>query len=305
MDPTSSAPRPRTLTRRILHLVRRIHLYTGLFLIPWLVMYAVTAILFNHPNAFPDQPGTSFGPAETAGTPLAEMRPASDVAADVVAELNRQAGRERYRLVRPEAAAYRGDFASAVLRADGQAYQVFVDVRDGSGFARLRIDPPKEPAPFAAPKGFPGGSTVAGQLKEGLSTTLPRAGLPPGDVTVTLIPDLMFDVSDGDGRTWRAAYNPLHGTLGGVPAESVEPLTSRRFLTRLHVTRGYPSSPGLRWFWALSVDVVSVAMLFWVLSGLVMWWQIRAVRVSGLAVLLLSALAAIGLGVGMHAQFAP
>jgi len=71
------------------------------------------------------------------------------------------------------------------------------------------------------------------------------------------------------------------------------------------VTRGYSSSPSVQWFWALSVDVVSIAMLFWVASGLVMWWQLKAVRRAGVVIVVVSALAAAWLAIGMHAQFLP
>jgi hypothetical protein len=42
-------------------------------------------------------------------------------------------------------------------------------------------------------------------------------------------------------------------------------------------------------------------MCFWGLSGLVMWWQIKATRKVGAVVLVLSAAAATALGVAMHA----
>lgn len=297
----NSASAARRWPRLLLHVIRRVHLHCGLLLAPWVLMYAVSAFLLNHPSAFPDQEGTAFGPRDVAGTSLAEIRPAGDVAADVVGELNRRAGREQFRLVRPEKAQYRGEFASAVLRTEGKAYTVFVDIRDGTGFARLR-DEPKEKAPLPA-KLESARPTVLGQIRDGLPAVLDRSGLPPGEVTVTLVPDVLFLVEDSDGRVWRATYNPLHGSLSGTP-ETGESTTTRRFLTRLHITRGYPPSPGVRWFWALSVDLVSLAMVFWVASGLVMWWQLKAVRRTGLAVVVMSAAAAVWLAMGMHAQFA-
>jgi len=296
---TGRRPWPKSL----LHLLRRVHVYAGLFLAPWILLYAVSALLLNHPTAFPDQEGTIFGRTEGAGTPLAEIRSAEDVGRDVVAQLNRKAGRDQYRLSRPEKAQYRGDYASAILRTEGKAYTVFVDVRDGSGFARLR-DEPKEKAPFAGKLENPSGTAVSDQLKSGLAPVLDRSGLPPGEIAVTLIPDVLFQLEDADGRSWRAVYNPLHGSLTGAP-ESGESVTTRRFLTRLHVTRGYSSSPSVQWFWALSVDVVSIAMLFWVASGLVMWWQLKAVRRAGVVIVVVSALAAAWLAIGMHAQFLP
>jgi len=61
----------------------------------------------------------------------------------------------------------------------------------------------------------------------------------------------------------------------------------------LHMTHHFPMGVGARWFWALFQDLLGVAMVFWGLSGLIMWWQLKATRVIG-AISLLSALAIAG-----------
>jgi len=45
---------------------------------------------------------------------------------------------------------------------------------------------------------------------------------------------------------------------------------------------------------------MAVIMLFWGCSGLLMWWQIKATRWLGLAVLVLSVVAALWVGLAMH-----
>jgi len=55
------------------------------------------------------------------------------------------------------------------------------------------------------------------------------------------------------------------------------------FLERLHRRRGYDSSYTREDAWGLSVDLVIVAMLFWVASGLWMWWELKATRRLGAA----------------------
>jgi len=57
-------PKGRPLSRRIMHLVRRTHLYLGLFLFPWAILYGVTGFLFNHPTLFADAPTTHFSRAD-------------------------------------------------------------------------------------------------------------------------------------------------------------------------------------------------------------------------------------------------
>jgi molybdopterin-guanine dinucleotide biosynthesis protein A len=41
------------LSSRIRLRIRRIHLYSGLFLLPWVIMYGMTGAMFNHLGLFP------------------------------------------------------------------------------------------------------------------------------------------------------------------------------------------------------------------------------------------------------------
>lgn len=49
------------------------------------------------------------------------------------------------------------------------------------------------------------------------------------------------------------------------------------FLTGMHAKGGFENG-GLHNVWAAVVDVVCVAMLLWVVTGLVMWWNLRGTR---------------------------
>jgi hypothetical protein len=53
------------------------------------------------------------------------------------------------------------------------------------------------------------------------------------------------------------------------------------FLERMHRRRGYQQPYVLDDAWAVSVDAVVIAMVFWVASGLWMWWELRATRRLG------------------------
>ena len=55
------------------------------------------------------------------------------------------------------------------------------------------------------------------------------------------------------------------------------------FLERFHRRRGYATGYALDTIWAVSVDAVIVAMVFWVLSGVWMWWEMKATRGLGAA----------------------
>jgi len=328
-----AAPRRRRpFHKRVMHVVRRLHLYLGLFLFPWAVLYGITAFLFNHPTAFSDQPSTTFGPAATAGTALDDLPGPAAIAEAVVAKLNeQQAPVTPYKLAGE--ANYLRDFAFATVKADGRTVSVLYDVKHGGGTVRQsppaaeKVEPEK--APFAtgsakvggtkgskgAPKGGPrgGGPPPTGdgvklpdqlpdRLKTAVPTILERTGFPTGEVTVTSVPDVSFPV-EADGRTWTARYNPLTGAVSGAPvgAAPAAEVGWRRYLLRLHTAHGYPGDQNAKWFWAVVVDVMAGTMCFWGVSGLVMWWQLKATRKLGAVVLLFSAAAATVLALGMHA----
>ena len=56
---------------------------------------------------------------------------------------------------------------------------------------------------------------------------------------------------------------------------------SSQFLERFHRRRGFQHRVALDDVWAVTVDLVIVAMVFWVLSGLWMWWEMKVTRAWG------------------------
>src|SRR5947207_13603398 len=83
--------RRRPLGKRILQVIRRLHLYAGLFMIPWVALYAFTGFLFNHGLWLPEHPSISFGPEVTRGTPLEGLMDAATLADEVTAALRDRA----------------------------------------------------------------------------------------------------------------------------------------------------------------------------------------------------------------------
>ena len=83
-------PKGRPLSRRVMHLVRRTHLYVGLFLFPWAILYGLTGFLFNHPTVLADAPTTHFNRDDVAGTPLESAPTPREQATAVLANLNDQ-----------------------------------------------------------------------------------------------------------------------------------------------------------------------------------------------------------------------
>ena len=66
-------------------------------------------------------------------------------------------------------------------------------------------------------------------------------------------------------------------------ALTVERLPHRTnvMLERFHRRRGYATGYALDTTWAVTVDLVIAGMIFWVLSGLWMWWEMKVTRATG------------------------
>ena len=128
-------------------------------------------------------------------------------------------------------------------------------------------------------------------------------GTPPREVARQILSDLNLDGAFGvqgptpDGRITinrqgmlsprRIIFNTADRHL---VVERMD-LETSGFLNRFHRRRGYQQPYAADRVMAISVDAVIVAMVFWALSGLWMWWEMRATRLWGLAC------AATGLGI--------
>jgi hypothetical protein len=59
-----------------------------------------------------------------------------------------------------------------------------------------------------------------------------------------------------------------------------------QFLTGMHARGGFDQDGVLQDSWSVVIDVVCVAMIVWVISGLYMWWALPALRRWGLLAIL-------------------
>jgi len=75
----------------------------------------------------------------------------------------------------------------------------------------------------------------------------------------------------------RITFNPTtHKVV--IQREEFRALT---FLERMHRRRGYDQPYALEDTWGFTVDVTVVAMAFWSLSGIWLWWELKSTRYWG------------------------
>lgn len=90
--------------------------------------------------------------------------------------------------------------------------------------------------------------------------------------------------------TKRLTYIPADGKV----VIEREVFRGPAFLERMHRRRGYQTGYALDNAWAVSVDLVIAAMIFWAASGLWMWWEMKLTRRWG-AIFGMAGLALFGL----------
>lgn len=302
-EPQSSAPKPVPSARSprwypvLMKLVRRTHMYLGLLLFPWLLVFGTSGMLFNHPHLGEDVKQREI-PAEQLRslTGLTPME-AGGIAREVVAQLNGRGG-EAYQLD-PDFESHFSGFAVLLAPGEGVQHILVVDLKDGSANLATRGtgSQARETASFlGATVPLPDHSMAA--VESRLAELLPKLEVQaktPLRANPRSSPEVRFRMMDSQQRVWNVTYDLGSGRLDGRLAEASPGLSANELLTRLHKTHHYPVDLGVTWFWALFADMTGLMIVFWALSGLFMWWQMKPSRVMGVGAISL----ALGLGLAV------
>jgi hypothetical protein len=328
--PSQTTP-SRTLSKQLLLWLRRAHLYFGLLLFPWAVLYGITGYLFNHPTHFADAPIKRFNRSLFSGTPMADWPSPNQIAEEVVKKLNdRDGSGNRYQLDTTVAPKFSNEFIFGRQDRQSSTLSFLVNVAGSGGTIRIQPNSPlpstnSTPPPFAIPAptppvaspppASPPPSTPSGlasdklELEQDLQQIvadtmreiLPKLGEPDsGNIVVTSIPDFILSVRDGD-IVWQARYNVMRGTIGGQLATTVpiKRMSMREYLLRLHTAHGFPDERNSVWLWAVIVDLMSFVLIGWAATGLFMWWQIKATRTWGFVAIGVGSFTAVAMGWAM------
>lgn len=287
----AAPPGQRRARGRALRLVRRVHLYAGLVLTPWLMFFGLSGMLFNHPNIGEEVRGRRVSAEDLRA--LSDLQPwNTDAAARSVLKAINESGQPGgpYRLDPGFQSTFSG---YAVLNApapDG-GYMLILDVAtasgvlvhkkarkspDGSTFPRLKLPIP----PFSSER--------LEQHTEGL---LAARGLPhERDLRAhpKIAPELRLRVLDTKGVAWNLSYATRDGELTGRRADRFPNLGVTQILGDMHKTHHFTLDLGATWFWALFEDLLGTAMVLWAVTGLVMWWQMKRTRIAGALSLLVA-----------------
>lgn len=293
-SPRGSRGRPRY--GAIMKVVRRVHMYLGLLLFPWILLFGISGTLFNHPQIGRDIDSRSLSGEQLSALTGFQPWDPGELARQVVEQLN-AGSPSRYTLDPGTPGAFSGWPLLAAPSAGGGRQVVILRLDDGSATVSSHPPEPEAPAPpFAGVAiDLPGHRMAA--VQEQIKDLLPKIGVDaagPLRAHPKISPELRFGMRDADGRAWNVTYNLGTGRLDGRHAGARGWPRFVEVLETLHKTHHFPVHGGVAWLWALFADITGITLVVWALSGLAMWWQMKPSRVLGaLAIAAAVALAAV------------
>lgn len=296
--------RPRRLLSRFNILIRRIHLYSGLFLIPWVILYGVTGAMFNHLGLFPRvaiQPVTG---GLTADPQMQTFPSPEQLAVRVVESLQNAAADHEITLLSNHGAEYTGDLLFETRDGDGQ-HVVHIDPISRSAW--IGTQPPNEEEPELLlreirniqlqPDPHEVAREAAGRVMEAAGRKVKGHLQPLGWTKLNFLATV-------DGGPVRVTYVLKDGHVDINRFTGQDGMPLRQFFLRMHTSHGQPPHWNARMFWSIAVDTMAIAMVSWSLTGIVMWWQIKRTRAMGIVVIILSLITAAGLCMGLQGFYA-
>ncbi len=292
-SPSGNKP-PARLKARFLKLARRAHLYAGLFLLPWVFLYGVTGAMFNHQGLFPAIETREVPAAALADGALKDFPAPDELAGRVVAALRAAAPDAAVSLAADHRAAYNNELA--------------LETRVEGGKRVIRIDPVARSATIVTP---PENDELAPQTRLLDDVRNLRLDPDPHALAQSAAPEIMAAAGQGSPAPTRplgwCKLNFL-AEVNGEPARVTyvlrdrhvdvtrftgkDGMAARQFFLRLHTFHGRTPGWSARNAWSLFIDAMAIAMVLWGVTGLVMWWQLKSVRLVGGIVILASAIVA-------------
>ena len=287
--------------------VRRVHLYSGIFMFPFVLLYGVSGWFFNHPRHFVGDEVVNFSGTEAVDGSLAKLSTPALMAQQIVDGINEQTVESdgpKVVLTSARSPQYSG-FMSFSLRGDDVSHNVSLDPITGSGEVRTTFkkddeEEATERNPLKKIRRVEIESNAMTEAKELVPKLIDDLELPPGELANGRRGSSLTFSADVDGEPTIISYNLGSGSVAALREDAKPDMEVKSFLQRMHLSRTYSPHFNTRTFWAIIVDGMVISMVFWGLSGLIMWWQIKRTRLLGGGFLVASVICTALLAAGMH-----
>ncbi len=302
----SSKPnqRPRRLWSRVMILIRRIHLYAGLFLLPWVFLYGITGAMYNHQNLFPEISTQPVPVGTLDDSAMADFPTPEEFAQLVVESLEASSDDVTISLSKDHRAEFTNEMMFEVFES-GDRKVVHIDPVSKAAKVVSHPENKKKPQPLL--NDLPNIQLAPDPhdtAQNSVATVLKEAGIKADGTPKPIGWTKLNFLADVNGEPARVTYVLKDGHVDVTRFNGDHELSLRHFFLRLHTAHGQPPHWNARMFWSLFIDVMAIAMVCWGVSGLLMWWQIKRTRLIGSAVIALSVLTATVMYLSMHGFYA-
>jgi hypothetical protein len=267
---------------RVMRFVRRLHMYLGLLLFPWILLFGISGLLFNHPHVGRDITSQRVSAEQLrAWTGFTGWKPA-DVAESVLVRIREQ-GLGNYEL-EDGSPRFHGFTLFASPSADGGKHALILNVEKAwGGVARFAGQERGETLPLDGVQlqGLPYSVAALEAQMQGVSRALANEGMGPLTAHPKVHPELRFVLRDASARRLLVACDLASGTLHVRDAARAPRQPFVELLAQLHTQHHFPMQFGPTFLWALFADLTGLTLVLWALTGLAMWWQMKPSRVMG------------------------
>ncbi len=292
------------LASRINLIIRRIHLYSGIFLLPWVLMYGITGAMFNHLGLFPRMQIQPVDAQMSSATEMNEFPDANQLASRVVDAIQKDVDSARIKLSRNAHAEFTNDLSFEV-KQNGLQHVVDIDpVTHNSWIGTMPKNDEDPELLLPAIRNVKLSPDPQDTAKNAATSLLNSAGLLKGKEPQPFGWTKLNFLATVDDQPTRITYvlKDGHVDINRFTGENGMPL--RHFFLRMHTSHGQSPTWNGRSFWSLAVDTMAIAMVFWGVSGIIMWWQIKRTRWIGAIIIALSLLTAGAMAMGLHDFYA-
>lgn len=282
--PDSSAPTtPRTATKwsRFKILVRRVHLYSGLFLLPWVFLYGVTGAMFNHQGLFPRFTFQDVADSVVADSEFAQFPSAEELAQQVVETLQASTNGAKVTLANDHGAEFTNPLMFEVNEG-GTKHIVHLDPVSRSSYVVSQPQNPEHLEPLLTDiHNIQLSPNPMINARAAAATVFDSTGIEAKSKPRPFAWTKLNFLANVDGESARITYVLKDGHVDVTKFSGEDGIPLRQFFLRMHTTHGQPPGWNGRMFWSLAVDTMAIAMVCWGLTGLFMWWQLKRTRMIG------------------------
>lgn len=268
-------------------LLRRIHLYSGLFLLPWVFLYGITGAMYNHYGLFPEAEFKTIPAPELQDSALADFPDPNNLATSVVQALQQAAPEAEIQIDNSHAPEFVNNVILQV-NDQGVTHAVHIDPVEKSAWVASN-EPKKKPKSLLTEvKNISVDPNPYQLARRTAPDILKAAGI---ETNAKIQPrgwsKLNF-LATVNGQPARITYVLRDGHVDIVAYDGEPDMSLRGFFLRLHTTHGRSPHWNGRSIWSIVIDIMAIAMVMWGITGMVMWWQIKRTRIIGMCIIGLS-----------------